>query len=72
MTPEIVTASKYIIAVLWLLDGSVNPGGGTTLISNETFPSVEDCVAAFPRYDAAVERDFHSRGRLVCVKVNPQ
>lgn len=56
----------FAIAVLWLLDGDLP--GGHTLISRETFKHMDECVQAIPRYQQIVERDFGSRGIVVCVK----
>ena len=70
MTPIPAVAAVtfvWVAAMLWRLD-SDDPGGGRTLVSQETFRTGADCVAAIPRFEAKVIEQFNSRGIVVCVR----
>lgn len=56
----------FFVLVLWLLSEARLPTESGMLQSLENFTTLQACVEALPRYEAAVVRDFGAPGIVVC------
>jgi hypothetical protein len=57
----------WLIVILWLgSDQRLPTPTGTMLQARETFATEAQCVAAIPRFEAAVQKDFGEAGIVAC------
>lgn len=58
----------WSIVVLWLLGDAFLPTrSGSFLVAVEPFDSEQSCVAAIPRYEQYVLKDFGTPGVVACL-----